>query len=91
MLCRETNGDLSLKPNHVYHSQIRGLVAKSGVTLLHILVKTFIYIQRITYDRQFWEDELLPKLCSLYNLCLAPETVCPQHPLDLPLRHLRNE
>ena len=93
MLCRELNGDLSLKPNHVYRSQIQGQMGIGGRKWCDFIVYTSkgIHIQRINFDRQFWENELLPKLHSFYNLCLAPEIVYPQHPLDLPLRDLRTE
>ena len=36
----------------------------------------------------YWEDTLLPKLVSLYDNCVAPETVSPIHTLGLPLRDL---
>ena len=49
-----------------------------------------INVDRISIDKTFWE-ELLAKLLEFYDLCIAPEIVCPQHPFGLPLRDLRKE
>ena len=49
-----------------------------------------IHIERIRFDKSFWED-LLPKLCESYDSCFAPEIVSPVHALGLPLRDLRKE
>ena len=93
MLHKETNGDLSLKKNHICISQIQGQMGIGGRSWCDFIVYTSkgIHVQRIPFEREFWENELLPKLCSFYNLCVGPEIVCPQHPLGLPVRDLRNE
>ena len=46
-----------------------------------------ISIERINYDPNYWTNELLPKLESFFDNCLAPE-VSPVHALGLPIRDL---
>lgn len=92
MLRREPNGTLSLKENHVYTSQKQGQMGIGDRKWCDFVVYTSkgVYVQRITFDRLFLENELLPKLCSFYDLCIGPEIVCLQYPL-FPLRDLHNE
>ena len=45
-----------------------------------------INVERITYDEEFWNGTLLPKLTSFYDNCVAPEIVSPVHSLCLPIR-----
>ena len=78
MLRREVDGKLCLKDNHVYVSQIHGQMAIGGRNWCDFVVYTSKGI-RIKFNKQFLENELLPKLCSFYDLCLGPEIVCPQY------------
>ena len=48
-----------------------------------------ISVQRILFDNDYYNKELLPKLVSFYDNCNAPEIVSPAHALGLPLRDLR--
>ena len=75
---REPDGRLCLKDKHIYTSQIQGQMAIGGRNWCDFIVYTSkgIYVQRIKFDRQFWESELLPKLCSFYNLCSQTYTLC---------------
>ena len=56
--------------------------------LLYILLR-IIAIDRITFDRFFWENELLPKLVDFFDNCSAPEVVSPVHILGMQVWDLR--
>ena len=47
-----------------------------------------VSVQRIPFDAAFWSNDLLPKLLSFFDNCLAPEIVSPIHVLGLPVRNL---
>ena len=49
-----------------------------------------ISVERIKYDSEFWNQDLLPKLTEFYDNCLAPEIVCPVHVLGIPVRNLKD-
>ena len=46
-------------------------------------------MERIPFDSDFWNNELLPKLIDFYDNCLAPEIVSPVYVLGIPVRDLR--
>ena len=50
-----------------------------------------VSVERITYDSDFWNQDLLPKLTAFYDNCLAPEIVCPVHILGIPVRNLKDQ
>ena len=50
-----------------------------------------VSVERVHYDQEFWEKDLLPKLEQFYNKCVAPGIVCPVRVLGLPLRDLRRK
>ena len=50
-----------------------------------------INVERITYDEEFWNGTLLPKLTSFYDDCVAPEIVSPVHSLGLPIRDMSKQ
>ena len=83
VLRKEVDGSLKLKQNHVYYSQIQGQMAIGEWKWCDFVVYTTkgISIERIPFNSTFWESELLPKLTEFYTLCVAPEIVCPQHPV----------
>ena len=93
MLHKDVDGSLKLKRNHVYYSQIQGQMAIGDRNWCDFVVFTNkgISIERIPFNSTFWESELLPKLTEFYTLCVAPEIVCPQHPVGLPIRDLRRK
>lgn len=45
-------------------------------------------VQRIKFDKAFWDQKLLPKLTEFYMNSRAPEIVSPMHALGQPMRHL---
>ena len=83
-----TNGQLKLKRNHPYFAQVQGQMAIGGRPWCNFVVYTGkgINVERITYDEEFWNGTLLPKLTSFYDNCVAPEIVSPVHSLCLPIR-----
>ena len=71
----EINGQLKLQKTSRYFSQVQGEMAILGVPWCDFVVWTLtdIYIERINFDRAFWQDELLPKLDHFYTTCVVPE------------------
>ena len=45
-------------------------------------------VEVIHFNESYWENELLPKLTSFYDDCVAPELVSPLHSLGFPMRDL---
>ena len=93
MLRKDVDGSLKLKRNHVYYSQIQGQMAIGERKWCDFVMYTNkgISIERIPFNSTFWESELLPKLTEFYTVCVAPEIVCPQHPVGLPICDLHHE
>ena len=92
-MLREQNGNLILKRTHMYFSQVQGQMAIGRRKWCDFIVytKKGINVERLGFDQDFWDNDLLPKLCSFYDLCIGPEIVSPQHPFGLPIRDLRHE
>ena len=84
------SGQLKLKESHPYYAQVQGQMAIGGRPWCDFVVFTSkgLSIQRIKYDKNFWDEKLLPKLISFYDNCVAPEIVSPVHSLGLPIRNL---
>jgi len=84
-----SNGDIVLKENHSYYSQIQGQMAIGDRPWCDFVIYTprQTYIQRIHFDERYWEG-VLPKLSSFYDNCLAPEIVSPCHTVGQPVRKL---
>ncbi len=82
---------LRLRQDHPYYSQVQGQMAITGRNWCDFVVFTLkgLSIQRIAFDQEFWQTELLPKLTDFFDNCLAPEVVSPVHVLGLPVRDLR--
>ena len=84
----EVNSDgtstLKLKRSHPYFCQVQGQMAITERTWCDFVIYTEkgVNIERIKYDAEFWNKDLLPKLTAFYN-CLAPEIVCPVHVRNL--------
>ena len=91
MLQKGTTGKLTLKRSHSYYCQIQGQMGIGDRPWCDFIVytKKGIHVERIEHDKDFWTKELLPKLLSFYDNCIAPEIVCPQHPFGLPLHDFR--
>ena len=84
---------LKLKVGYVYYSQVQGQMAIGHRPWNDFIIYTTkgINVERIHFDKLFWEKELLPKLVHFYDNCLAPEILHPMHALGLPVRDLSKE
>ena len=82
-------GSLVLKRNHSYYCQIQGQMAIGERPWCDFVIYTQrgIHVQREFFDEVFWR-ELLVKLTSFYDNCVAPEIISPLHALGLPMRDL---
>ena len=80
-----------LKRNHSYYCQVQGQMAITGRTWCDFVVYTTkgIAVERITFDKLFWENELLPKLVDFFDNYVAPEIVSPIHVLGTQVHDLR--
>ena len=91
----QLNGDgipvVNLRKNHIYYAQVQGQMAVGGRPWCDFVIFTTkgISSQRILFDNDYWNKDLLPKLASFYDNCIAPEIVSPIHVLGLPIRDLR--
>lgn len=88
-----SSGEIRLKKRHPYYCQIQGQMAIGVRPWCDFIVYTSkgVSVERVHYDQEFWEKDLLPKLEEFYNKCVAPEIVCPVRVLGLPLRDLRRK
>ena len=86
----DATGQLKLKQSSPYFSQVQGQMAIGGRPWCDFVVFTLkgISVQRIPFDKDFWNNRLLPKLLSFYDNCIAPELVSPVHSLGLPIRDM---
>ena len=91
--CSVAGNKLTLKENHPYYSQVQGWMAIGGRPWCDICsyTKVGIYVDRIAFNKNMWETDILPKLVSFYDNCVAPEIISPKHSLGFKLRDLRNE
>ena len=73
-----------------YYAQVQGQMAIGDRPWCDFVVYTTkgIHVQRIPFDRRYWEKVLLSKLIKFYDNCLGPEIVSPVHVLGLPIRNL---
>ena len=68
-----TNGKVTLKPNHLYYYQLQGSMATLRLKWSDFVVytKNALHIERIYFDTKFWETKMLPELTSFYFDYLA--------------------
>ena len=73
-----TSGQLKLKRNHRYFAQVQGQMVIGGRPWCDFVVYTRqgINVERITYDEEFWNGTLLPKLTSFYDNCVGDSEPC---------------
>lgn len=80
--CRLEGGDIILKEEHSYHYLVQGQMAVTGHTWCDFVVWTErseeteldnINVQRIAFDRLFWENEMLPALLHFVRHAFVPE------------------
>ena len=94
VLLKKDNGEeqLTLRHNHPYYSQVQGQMAITGRSWCDFVIYTEkgLSIERISFNCDFWQMELLPKLTDFYDNCLAPEIVSPVHVLGIPVRNFHN-
>ncbi len=91
--CSVASNKLTLKENHPYYSQVQGQMAIGARPWCDFCTytKVGIYVERIAFNKNMWETDILPKLVSFYDNCVAPEIISPKHSLGFQLRDLRNE
>ena len=91
-LVTQSSGDqkVQLKRSHSYYCQVQGQMAITERAWCDFVVYTSkgIAIDRIAFDKLFWENELLPKLVDFFDNCLAPGVVSPIHALGMQVRDL---
>jgi len=82
---------LILRRNHIYYAQVQGQMAVGDRPWCDFVVYTTkgINVQRIEFDKDYWEKTLLPKLIEFYDNILGPEIVSPVHVIGLPIRNLK--
>ena len=82
-----------LKRNHPYYAQIQGHMAIGERMWCDFVVYTLegIPLERVGFDKLYWETMLLAKLDEFWHICVAPEIIQPVTHLGLPLRDMRKE
>ncbi len=83
---------IKLHRTHRYFARVKGQMAIDGRKCCNFVIYTTkgIAVERIPFDREYWSNQLLPKLISFYDNILAPETVSPVLHLGLPVKDLTN-
>lgn len=68
------DGKPSLKRN-LFFFQCIGVMALCQLPFLDVIIYTqkYIFIERINFDKQLWEDNMLPKLSDFYFKFMMPE------------------
>ena len=91
--CTEVNGVVTLRRSHHYYCQVQGQMAVGDRSWCDFVIYTCkgLSVERIPFDNEFWNNELLPKLVEFYDKCLAPEIVSPVRVLGLKVRDLRRD
>ena len=81
-----------LRHTHLYYSQVQGQMAIGERKWCDFVLSTEkgISVERIPFNLDFWQ-ELLPKLISFWEGCVAPEVVHPVRHLGLPMRDMRHK
>ena len=66
--CELVDGNISLKQNHEYYSQVQGQMAVCNIKWCDFVIYTSkgISVQRIIFDEDFWLHDLYPKLTDIY-------------------------
>ena len=62
-------GKLTLKRNHMYFFQCRGILNILGLDWIHFIVCTLkdFYIEQIQVQKGIWNIEVLPELTKFYT------------------------
>ena len=85
-------GELHLKESSVYYSQVQGQMGIGARPWCDFVVytKKGLSVERIPFNRSYWNNKLLLKLKEFYDCCILPEIVSPIHAMGLPVRDLRS-
>ena len=73
------DGTLRLKRQHRYHTQVQGELGVKGFPWADFVVWTTarseekLFVERIYFDKEFWQDRLLPALVDFYYHHVVPE------------------
>ena len=88
----QDKSSICLRKEHPYFSQVQGQMGIGKRPWCDFVIHTTkgTAIQRIKFDKVFWDQELLPKLTEFYTNSIAPEIVDPMHALEQPMRQLTN-
>ena len=85
-----TNGELKLKKSHMYYYQCMCQLAVTQQPWVDFVVRTQspydIHIERLTLDRTWWNELVLPKLQACYEKVLLPELAAPREGKDPGIR-----
>ena len=75
------DGSLTLNHSRPYYYQIQATMFCTKRSWCDFVVRTTkdIHVERIQYDKTFWEG-VLPKLRSFYFDAILPELACPHYP-----------
>ncbi len=73
-LHRNSDGDIALKKNSDYYYQIQGQLAITKRDLCYFVVYTFndMFIEKIVFDKEFFESSMLPQLKDFYTTHYRP-------------------
>ncbi|KAH9378518.1 hypothetical protein HPB48_007862 [Haemaphysalis longicornis] len=78
--CELVGNNVTLKKSHPYYYQVQGLLAVTGLQWCDFVVYTAhdvpgrdISVERISFNKTFWEEEMLPALLYFYERAVVPE------------------
>ena len=71
----DENPTPTLKRNHNYYYQLQGLMATCNVEWADFIVYTMeeVFSERIYFENELWNKNMLPKLTSFYFSFIYPE------------------
>ncbi len=83
--CSLENGQARLKQSHNYYVQVQGQLAVLKMNWSDFVVWTTVAmtVERIHFDRDFWEQRCYPRFSFFYFGVMLPEVVYPRHTLGL--------
>lgn len=80
--CHIVDGSVVLKETHAYYFQVQGQMAVVGAQWCDFVVWTnngplwqSISVERVPFDKGFWEKDILPGLQYFYRFALVPELI----------------
>ena len=77
---KKRQGTVQLDRNHDYYYQVQCQLYCTERAWCDFVVRTKkdLYIERIQFDQQWWQNQL-PKIKTFYFNALLPELACPRH------------